>query len=168
MGIEREYLHKGENLHSFTTRHHNSKRPLLCGPRNSTMKKTFLILGASVLVLGIGLCAVDIVLDTPGLNVENHVYDASFNGEELEIELEVYANAGNSEADIDMTAEDFDNMDNLENIHFYTIEIEWSDLVPALSHQVRAVGAAFMKPIGDAGFRFSYKGSAAGLNNVDF
>lgn len=168
MGIEREYLHKGENLHTFTTRHHNSKRPLLCGPRNSTMTKTFLILGALVLVLGIGLCVVNIVLDTPGLNVENYACDASFNGEEFEMELEVYSNAGNIEADIDMTAKDYDNIDDLENIHFHKIEIELSDLVPALSHQVRAAGAAFMEPDGDDGFRFSYKGSGEGLKNFDF
>lgn len=107
-------------------------------------------------------------LDADGLNVDNFASDASFDGKEFQTELTLHTNVGNIDAEIDMTADDFDNMDNPESVNFRTLEIELSDLVPALSQQVRAIGAAFMEPDGDNGFRFSYEGSAAGLSKFGF
>lgn len=107
-------------------------------------------------------------IDAEMLNVEDFGSDASFDGKGLQTALRLYTNVGNLDVEVDMTADDFNNMDDPESVNFQSFEIELSDLAPALSEQVRTMGAAFMEPDGDDGFSFSYEGSAAGLSQYGF
>jgi len=96
------------------------------------------------------------------LNVQTLSHNASFGGNTFLADLKLRSNAGDADADVNVAMDDYRSLDNPETVHFNTLELEFRNLLPFLSEQLRAMGTP-LQPNGPNGFSFSFEGSAAEL-----